>query len=60
MSSYALGRSADIWEDPEDFRPVRLQRHASLNVCMLWVVLDSRALHTFDRGAHAADLRPML
>ena len=23
MSSYALGRSADIWEDPEEFRPVR-------------------------------------
>lgn len=23
MSSYALGRSADIWEAPEEFRPVR-------------------------------------
>ena len=23
MSSYALGRSADIWEAPDEFRPVR-------------------------------------
>jgi cytochrome P450 len=23
MSSYALGRSPDIWQDPEQFRPVR-------------------------------------
>lgn len=29
MSSYALGRSPDIWEDPEQFRPVRVQIPAS-------------------------------
>lgn len=29
MSSYALGRSPDIWEDPEHFRPVRVQIPAS-------------------------------
>ena len=56
MSSYALGRSADIWEDPEEFRPVRFCSDKPRNMSGRPVdkVLSSCALHACDRGWHAA------
>ena len=41
MSSYALGRSADIWADPEEFRPVRFCSDKLPSVCVsiLWMDL---------------------